>query len=1546
MASVSELLQASRAASTAARSVQPGTTGDGSLTDSLKALGGAGLGAVAAVGNFLDLPGSSVRDLLAGENPFDQWLSPLSSDDRISGRDLLGRYGMRANRENGMSDWFSDPGEAFRDLAGFGAEVVTDPFGPVTGLIGKAAQGTKLATAVGSAASRAHPLAKAIGRGSVNVFDTLPAKATRPLVDAGKSVALKARSIFSPLSQGATSAGREKFLRQARSGIMEQQEKFTATTTTLLHSLRTEGPKYNFHIVASEDPLVKHAGLDTPGSDADVLANNDAFLREMLEPSVPGVKAVPRVRKGDIMGVPGSEKHGTVEVLHTNGQGVPMVKLVGHKEFVPLDTLTPISRAEWRTVPEALKPQVAAFRSQLDESVRLAEESGSKIPRWRDLVEFYPRHKGDDLRAIEQELHNKINSWRRPGHVLDMDNAHHRDQLFEGFTKGSPGVNQFFTGEGEWQFGFDALDKYIRAINPSSEFLNAKGSKGPVTVMPDHIGPRHLSGIAKSLDMSVEDLWKVLSPEEMDGPDFLHINQAIPRLQVMRAQVVKEVDAGTMPSNHYGRGDWKAYKDVLEPDKVVNIKHRVFEQPFNATTATVDRYLHDLSTGKIPDVSDPRYREYYLFSMANKAELDRLVPKTFSGEYKPPVPENVTQPRDLGDSPATPRAMQPVKLADLDPQMPGYDKLKEMLDAGKPVLRGRRVRTKGAAAEDMFVTPHNRHDYEVGFTKNIDSMKEQMFSDPLTQAEVVVDQFYRAIKKDHSQDIKQWMPVADESGKLQAVTVDGDTLGLANGSAKQYQEAVMDLGERISNGSNLTKFQKTILRLDDDSLDALHLKEAVTGHRKAYLDETGEELAQDLSIPLADRYRGLAEELAFKAERRETRLYGNNPFVEGRDYVNSMVFRKNWLDSFRQHVNDVRDELGDGDIIHRTGDVQRSWKDQPKGVPLSELFDDKIAGESFNRRTFTDLIAKDWIEKGHIDAPAEGTLLEGYKYTNQPGFDAINRLRLDPETVETMKTMAAANMEPFPEMGPLMRMVQTVNTWFKSWVLMHPATAIRDAVGSVVNGTAVGDVSPLAYKRYGHVAAQMAMGKPADPGEIPELLEHLKNLNLPNTPHNRGVAMMSEYAAHNGTFGVHPNNLTADSTAMSTSGQVEKLLDTMPSGKGPIQGLKDMWKTKGSVNPFAVPGTWTTEGGKNVQRSTGFMGAAINNAIRSGMDDSIRLSMAMEYVHGQGMKLKDAFRRVDFVLGTGDPRKFSRVENQILKPLIPFYGFMSRTIPMFMQEMVVNPGGKLGMMIRGTRLAQGDGYVPFQYQDTASIPVGQTDDGTLKFLTSMGFMHEDAVKYAGNTLQGDVRGLLQKMISSGNPQLKWLIEYSTNTSLFSQGPMGGRRLDDLDPGLGRILVNTGLREEGPSGRPDPVGGPLLESLVAASPVSRLISTARILSSPADRVTATEKVIRMLTGAKIESVTAEQKIRDIRDRINAMQVKAGAHPLTTVIGAGKVKERLLELGDVEGAAAMQAAEDELSRLRKEMDRVAPSEKKVRKARNNRAVLERLASQFAG
>ena len=74
------------------------------------------LGGIGAVGNFLDVPGSMVRDVVAGENPLDQLLHPFSSTNRTTGRDLTRKWGLAGSKDT----WGNF-------LGGLGVDIALDP---------------------------------------------------------------------------------------------------------------------------------------------------------------------------------------------------------------------------------------------------------------------------------------------------------------------------------------------------------------------------------------------------------------------------------------------------------------------------------------------------------------------------------------------------------------------------------------------------------------------------------------------------------------------------------------------------------------------------------------------------------------------------------------------------------------------------------------------------------------------------------------------------------------------------------------------------------------------------------------------------------------------------------------------------------------------------------------------------------------------------------------------------------------------------------------------------------------------------------------------------------------------------------------------------------------------------------------------------------------------------------------------------------------------------------------------------------------------------
>ena len=118
-------------------------------------------------GNALDLPASSLRDLLTGNNPFDQWATPFSDRNRATGRDVLSPF-LGANEETGFAGWADNPMEGLKDIAGFGAEVLLDPLNFVSGAgVVKALRGAKAAKGRNAVAA-AENAAKAGKYGYVN----------------------------------------------------------------------------------------------------------------------------------------------------------------------------------------------------------------------------------------------------------------------------------------------------------------------------------------------------------------------------------------------------------------------------------------------------------------------------------------------------------------------------------------------------------------------------------------------------------------------------------------------------------------------------------------------------------------------------------------------------------------------------------------------------------------------------------------------------------------------------------------------------------------------------------------------------------------------------------------------------------------------------------------------------------------------------------------------------------------------------------------------------------------------------------------------------------------------------------------------------------------------------------------------------------------------------------------------------------------------------------------------------------------------------------
>jgi hypothetical protein len=1472
MATVAELLTASRAANSAAQSFANQPSEPGTVSDALQAVGGVGLGAVASVGNFLDLPGSSVRDILAGENPFDQWMSPLSSDNRVSGRDLLERYGMRKNRETGMSGWLSDPGEGVRDLLGFGAEVVLDPFGPATKLIGTAARGTKLAAAGVSAAERAHPLVKMLGRGAVQAFDTIPGRVPGYLAKKASDLTGGFKAIFDKYAQGVT----DSVVQPMAINLRQQAEKIGEMNSVLTNEVAMTAESVGFSL--KENPnldLNDPANMFAEGSPALLRARRNAitkYAEGIYDPTQAGLKTGDVVQFGDEIK--------EVEFVNRTSAG-QQIKLVDDDTIKAYDEVKPLFMADTVELPPEVMKSVDNYKRQMSRAHIDSQDWGIKVgDNFDTYITYHPRQKSAALSQAEALTGMSPVSWTRNSQsslMKTLATPGGRELQYKAFADGTVGVNDLFNDK-NIQTTLEWLDSQATPLtHADSQVVNK--------IFPGMAGIRHVEGFAETMGMTGEELWSKMFGDLKEAPLMASVTDVKAKIQELKDIMAKEVVDGVSPGIQPGRGWWKTYTDLRDPSKTYNI--RLTDFPMER----IDRSRLEAIRGFVSDAD--------------------------------------------------------------------YNAIKKEVDAGVDVYSGERPIQKGKPPVKLLIAPTKKAKIEIELNRLEKGLDKALETNPINALEAAHDYTHQLIGRNYEGKIDKWMPELDETGKATAVSNDG--FNAVSDTLKGWRIRYLDTKSVVEAGDDITQKHIDMLRLGDDSLQALMLHpeqiEDLRNLRLQASDDLGMEILQDMSIPVVDRHRALAMEAVDHVEKRFKKVFGESSPLVANDYLNKTMTSVEVVKGVADAITVIRKVQDKLPSQYGTGKVTTDPKlkfdpTQVEGITLKEALADGPAGLFAGRvenGTFLERLRQKWVAEGipgfkQLDPNAKNFKAEAAKQ-----IEEMLTLKAPANTWAEMRSLnEIGSAADLPELSEVLKMTSTLGTWWKAGMLTAPATAVRDGFSSLVNAWAIGDMNPVtAISKYGKKAMDFALGHQVDPGPgIKQIEDYLSQINRESNSVNRAQAFSNFVNARYRHGSVNPNVMNADDArmamadteAMLQTGLPEKIAET-PSlvqhlRKSLGQTVTDVKQNpKAALNPLNVAGAWTKDAsGRRVQRSTSNVAVDMLNGFRTRVDAFVRSMFIMDHLE-KTKDLNKTFEMTDYALMNASPKNFTRFEHQYLKPLFPFYSFMRQSIPRFLKELTVNPGGKLGMMVRGTRTSQGDdqGYVPFNLQDTTAIRLGQDQEGNIQYLTSLGLMHEEAVKYAGNALQQDWRGLLQSVVSSSSPAAKWVVEASTNTSLFSQGPMGGRRLDDLDPTLGRLATNLGLQDVSPSGRAAPVGGPMIESIAAASPIARILSSAKIATDT--RTNAATKVVRLLSGGRIETVSQEQITRDIRDRVNALQVAAGARPLTIVSGTEKLQEELVARGDLKTAALLEQYGKVLAAQKKEL---AAKQKEAEQAQQTQSV----------
>jgi hypothetical protein len=520
----------------------------------------------------------------------------------------------------------------------------------------------------------------------------------------------------------------------------------------------------------------------------------------------------------------------------------------------------------------------------------------------------------------------------------------------------------------------------------------------------------------------------------------------------------------------------------------------------------------------------------------------------------------------------------------------------------------------------------------------------------------------------------------------------------------------------------------------------------------------------------------------------------------------------------------------------------------------------------------------------------------------------FRKMKVAPDLAADLRDKVLAPAVRKPQ-GPGSKLFSTASNLWKAGVLTHPARIMRDLTSGFVRRGEMG------LQGSTGLADKLIRGQAVEGLEqIPAIRDAMRARGVAPTPENAVETYRAMYAARHKASSLYPdeNLVTPDAY-----GGVGSLMNSIPglTPETPGEFLKETAKLAAGVNPQTgrvEAGRWApwrvrgVPDAAGVPRTSPEFGVAAAAEKTGNYADTINRMAADIELLKQGVDPAEAARRVNEAFVSYDPKALTREENFVRDFMVPFYSFGKSQAKYVGQELVGNPAGRLAQTIKATdRANPQDATLPEYVQQTTSIPVGTAPDGTRRFITGLGLMHEDPLSFLG----GGVQGALAEGISRTNPLVKGPVEWASGESFFQRGPLGGRDLGDMDPTVGRLLSNVGeqlgIREPGQGPVRYPGQSPI-EFILGNSPVSRALTTARMLSDPRKEGAsgALAKAMAFGSGARMTDISPAAQDAVLRDAATAFGKQLGASEYSSVRFTKKQLEELRQ-ADPDAASLAEA-----------------------------------------
>lgn len=1402
----------------------------------LSSVGSGTVSGLSAIGNLLDVPGSMVRDVLAWENPLDQLLSPFSGENRVGGRDLLERYGML---DPNM------PGLDFGDVLGFGAEVVADPLSYMTLGASAVTKGGQAARNAGHLDDLLKLAAPGVGRRAArmqtSLSDLLSHADDVQLEDIGRAAEGMG---FETLDALRAAHGSEPVGGLAGFGVPFMDPVTTFGTGKIPQAIAGAMDK------AGE--VLRYGKI--PGTDF----SPGMFGAQIMDTSVRGLGTVFGQKT---LGPASSaiEHMADVEARYAFAPAIKAFDDIVNKLPTPdhkMDAFRALRRSmeTGKPLPNHLAPmqQFLPVYKQIMQELRGAESAaGLMSEELEDMVDYVTRrmHFWDEKQAAQHGYSNKIVSGEHKSQIR-------RREFLRGLEGGSELINRLsldpdlsgvFHNKAPSELTKGALDAQERLLNKKLRRMGISDDsynflKGQVE--------RVRSGQKLML---TDEMLSVAADEGLDAAKV----QRLVESQRLRQAVT---DAGFDPEK------LKRYSQSADP--------AIRQKYLDAQNALGGVDLKKITNGDEAKIllgmlqKEAKKTTNQMFEHSRELAnwLANLDPR-YVTEKTPVFPNNPLQEAVL----RVKIGKRAIGLANLLREQahkrgtfskgvapPGAVRLKDLMaDAGMDAEKSLdifRKKYEGIPVEEVREKIGRYREYQGG----MGSAREAALAES-SRAGARLSEIVEQVSKARSEAELQ-RQIAELGYNPNDLKGAVDTV--FNSKMEQWQDPVRK-GIRQWRQQYKHLIPKARKDVDPDTI-AKYFDTVVNEYRNLTGNPFADEQEALDALKSADPKPKISDpaikseaEAMLREQQRQAEpdwIYDTIPLGEnevfdfGDDVVDQVekAAPPEWVDINGRKLSEL-EEMGDIDE-----DLAAALKDPDLGPEAQQLLgrmEELGAPYSEFRREYKRL-------------PSESA--------REAAVDTKEKLEdvwVDGEFAADMKAVIESFRNPSYIEDFFGKIIDPFNRlWQASVTRMFPSFHFRNFLAGMVQNKVAGGFSFRSLSD----AHNLIQGK-----ETSSLLKipHFKGMTEPQARAELSRLIFSE-------------NLIDKSQGLGLDAAEGTMLNREMAGQIPgqrphsISQNLDKWRprfrdaegnlTFQEINPL------------NVDQFVGYQWGTDTGSYIEGLN---RVTPFIEYMR-KGMSPKEAARRVR--ASQFDYKDLTKTEKALFRRIIPFWTFSKNQAKFTFDELSQRPGGLLSQLgIRAPNEAREQGQpMPEYLSQTAAIGLGRLPGGADRYLTGLGMSHEDPLSFL--SVRGgvpDVSDTISELLSRTSPLVKFPIEYATGESFFQRGPLGGRELQDMDPTLGRLLTNVGLRDELPGGRAKPVVSSNFENLVANLPLARAFTTARSLTDERKwegTVPGAAAATNFLTGFRISDLSPAAREAILRDEASAQMKEMGAKTWEQVI----------------------------------------------------------------